>query len=73
MLDIQFIRENANLVEEKAAQKNIKVDVDKLLEFDESRRESLQRIEKLRAERNELTAASKGQKPSEEQIKKGKN
>lgn len=72
MLDIQFIRENANLVEEKAAQKNIKVDVDKLLEFDESRRESLQRIEKLRAERNELTAASKGQKPSEEQIKKGK-
>ena len=59
MLDIQFIRQNPKLVEEKAAQKNIKVDVDKLLKTDESRRGLLQKIEKLRAERNELTAKSK--------------
>lgn len=72
MLDIQFIRENPKLVEEKAGQKNIKVDIDKLLKTDEDRRELLQKIEKLRAERNELTAKSKGQKPGEDVIKKGK-
>ena len=72
MLDIQFIRENPKLVKEKSAQKNVKVDIDELLIRDESRRNLLQEIEKLRAGRNELTAASKGQKPSEEQIEKGK-
>lgn len=72
MLDIQFIRENPELVKEKSAQKNVKVDIDGLLEKDEARRGLLQDIEKLRAERNELTATNKGQKPSEEQIQKGK-
>jgi seryl-tRNA synthetase len=72
MLDIQFIRDNPKLVEEKSAQKNIKVDISKLLELDESRRKLLQEIEGLRAERNELTGKSKGQKPSEEIIAKGK-
>lgn len=72
MLDIQFIRDNPKLVAEKAAQKNVKVDIDEFLKKDESRRSLLQEIEKLRSERNELNAANKGQKPSKEQIEKGK-
>lgn len=72
MLDIQFIRENPELVQEKSQQKGYKVDIKQLLELDEQRRTLLTSIEALRAERNELTAAAKGSKPSPEQIEKGK-
>lgn len=73
MLDIQFIRENPKLVQEKSKQKNIDVNIDKLLRHDKSRRDLLQKIENLRKERNELASKSKGQKPSDEIIKKGKH
>ncbi len=73
MIDIQFIRENADLVQEKSEQKGYKVDVKKLLQLDEQRRQLLTEVEALRAERNELTAAAKGSKPSSEQIEKGKS
>lgn len=72
MLDIQFIRENRELVAQKAAEKNIKVDIDQLLGFDEERRGLLQKVESLRQERNELSANNKSGKPSEEAIEKGK-
>ncbi len=72
MIDIQYIRENADLVQEKSEQKGYKVDVKKLLQLDEQRRQLLTEVEALRAERNELTAAAKGSKPSPEQIEKGK-
>lgn len=72
MLDIQFIRKNPELVQEKSEQKGYKVDIKKLLELDEQRRKLLTDIEVLRADRNELTAAAKGSKPSPEQIEKGK-
>lgn len=72
MLDIQFIRENPEFVQEKSEQKGYKVDIKQLLELDEQRRKLLTDIEALRAERNELTAAAKGSKPSSEQIEKGK-
>jgi len=70
MLDIRFIRENADLVEKKAEQKGYKVDVKKLLELDDKRREAVQKIEELRAQRNELSA-QKDQKPSEAVQTKG--
>ncbi len=72
MIDIQFIRENSELVEEKAKQKGVVVDVRKLLEQDESRRSLLQQADELRLKRNELTVQNKGQKPSEEAIEKGR-
>lgn len=72
MIDIQYIRENADLVQEKSEQKGYKVDIKKLLQLDEQRRKLLTEVEALRAERNELTAAAKGSKPSPEQIEKGK-
>ena len=72
MLDIQFIRDNPELVAEKSKQKGYDVDVQQLLGFDKERRELLQQAEDLRRRRNELTAQTKGQKPSEEQIAKGR-
>ncbi|HVV66613.1 MAG TPA: serine--tRNA ligase [Candidatus Saccharimonadales bacterium] len=73
MLDIQFIRENPELVAEKSKQKGYEVDIQQLLGFDKERRELLQQAEDLRRQRNELTAQTKGQKPSEEQIAKGRD
>lgn len=72
MLDIQFIRDNAELVQEKSEQKGYKVSVAELLELDTERRSKLTQIEELRARRNQLTADMKGQKPSEAQIEQGK-
>ena len=52
MLDIKFIRENAELVREGARKKRIDVDIDRLLEIDEERRSLLQESEQLKAEKN---------------------
>ena len=54
MLSIDFIRDNADKVKEAAQNKNREVDIDKILELDEQRRELIQRIQKLREERNKL-------------------
>jgi seryl-tRNA synthetase len=53
MLDIQFIRENTELVRQACQNKNLddKI-IDKLLEADEKRRTVLSDVEKLRAESN---------------------
>ncbi|HEX4774786.1 MAG TPA: serine--tRNA ligase [Candidatus Saccharimonadales bacterium] len=72
MLDIQFIRDNPELVADKSRQKGYEIDVQQLLGFDSERRELLQQVEDLRRQRNELTEQTKGQKPSEEQIAKGR-
>jgi seryl-tRNA synthetase len=72
MLDIRFIRGNAARVKEASAQKGYEVNVDRLLELDDERREVLQKAEALRRERNELSDSAKGQRPSEEQITRGK-
>ncbi|MEK7501277.1 MAG: serine--tRNA ligase [Patescibacteria group bacterium] len=63
MLDIRFIRENAELVAKKAEQKGYKVDVKHLLQLDDGRRKLLGEIEIVRTQRNEL-AGQKDQKPS---------
>ncbi len=52
MLDIRFIRENAELVKAGAAKKRIHVNIDRLLEVDEKRRQLLQKSEALKAEKN---------------------
>jgi len=72
MLDIRFIRENAELVEKKAGQKGYKVDIKKLLQLDDDRRKLLGEIEAVRAQRNEVSDSAKGQKPEAEQIERGK-
>jgi seryl-tRNA synthetase len=72
MVDIQVIRDNPDLVSEKAKQKGYEVDIQQLLGFDDERRKMLSIVESLRQKRNELTASSKGQKPSDEQLKIGR-
>lgn len=74
MLDIQFIRDNSELVQEKSKQKGYSVDVNKLLELDKTRRQLLTQIESERAARNahaKLLSTPSGP-ASEESIQKGK-
>ncbi|OGG54832.1 serine--tRNA ligase [Candidatus Kaiserbacteria bacterium RIFCSPHIGHO2_02_FULL_49_11] len=52
MLDINFIRENSDLVKEGARKKRIEVDIDRLLQVDAKRRGFLASIEKKRSEQN---------------------
>lgn len=72
MLDIQFIRENPEHVQEKSKQKGYDVDVQQLLGFDAKRRELLQQVDDLRRQRNEIAESMKGQRPSDEQVAKGR-
>jgi seryl-tRNA synthetase len=52
MLDIRFIRENSELVKQKLEARGSDIDISVFLSIDEKRREVLQKIEALRAERN---------------------
>ncbi|MBI2012095.1 serine--tRNA ligase [Candidatus Daviesbacteria bacterium] len=52
MLDINFIRENKDLVKKAVKDKKLEVDVDQLLEVDQKRRDLIQKVESLRADRN---------------------
>jgi seryl-tRNA synthetase len=72
MLDIQFIRDNPDLVAEKSLQKGYKVDIKQLLKLDEQRRAALSQIDDLRQRRNEQAASLKAGKPTSEQIETGK-
>lgn len=53
MLDINFIRENVELIKNTAKNKGIDVDVDRLLVVDQRRRELIQSVEALQQERNQ--------------------
>lgn len=57
MLDIRFIRENRDIVEAGAKKKHIKVDLTRLLELDDKRRESQLQFDTLRAEQNKASEA----------------
>lgn len=71
MLDIKYIRENAELVQKKSEEKGYKVDVAKLISIDDVRRDALQKVEALRTRRNEIANSMKGGKPSDELILEG--
>jgi seryl-tRNA synthetase len=72
MLDIRFIRENAELVAEKSKQKGYETDIQKLLSVDESRRQLTAEIERIRAERNDLAGKQKSGQPDEYSVEQGK-
>lgn len=73
MLDIQFIRENPELVEKKSKEKGYIVDISGLLKLDAERRELMSAVESLRQKRNENTAKMQaGGKPEQSQIDEGK-
>jgi len=72
MLDIKFIRENLEEVRGAAKNKNINIDLDRLIILDDERRSVLAEIDNLRARRNELAAQTKDGKPTLEAIEEGK-
>ena len=73
MLDINFIRNNKELVEHSIKEKMYKnVNLDEILALDDQRKALLQQVEALRKERNNNTAKMKNGKPSDELIAKGK-
>ena len=65
MLDIKYIREHVEEVKKNCEVRNVKVDIDRLLELDAKRRDLQQQIDDFKAVRNKT---SKG-KPSDEDIK----
>lgn len=72
MLDIQYIRDNPEIVSEKSKQKGYDVDVKQLLELDVERRTRLTQIDELRARRNTQAAELSQGKPSDDQIAAGR-
>lgn len=73
MLDIRFIRENAELVQQNAKNKGYDVDVVSLLELDNKRRELQSSVDALREKRNSIASQMKGGKPSPELVAEGKS
>ncbi len=74
MLDIRYVRDNAERVKEFSKQKGYEVDVDSLLKSDDERRELQQKADELRTERNSIADAMKkaGGKPDEQQVERGR-
>jgi len=72
MLDIRFIRENAERVQENARQKGYDVNIDELLRLDQAKRQLQQQADELREKRNEISSRMKGGRPSDELIAEGK-
>lgn len=74
MLDIRYVRENPERVKEFSKQKGYDVDVDRVLQLDEERRELQQKADELRTERNSIADAMKkaGGKPDAQAIERGR-
>ena len=68
MLDIQFIRDNPDLVQEKSAQKGYEVNIKEFLVIDKKRRELQTSVEAIRQQRNDLASSVQGQSPTTENI-----
>ena len=73
MIDIQFIRDNPELIKNSAEAKGYKIDVDTFLKVDERRRQLAVEIEDLRRQRNEHAESLKSGQPSEEQLQQGRS
>ena len=78
MLDIKFIRENAELVQQSAKNKGYDVNIEGLLALDDERRSLQQQVDDLRERRNanaakmKATPAVQGGKPDQSLIDEGK-
>ncbi len=55
MLDIKFIRQNPQKVKQGCAKKQVKVDIDQLLELDKQRREIKRILDEFRAKKNKAS------------------
>jgi len=55
MLDLNFIRENSEVVKNACKNKNVNVNVDRVLELDKKKRELMTEMETLKAEQNKIS------------------
>src|SRR5580698_8074483 len=65
MLDIAFIRQNADIVRAAVTNKRLTLDVDALLTADRIRRENVVKLDERRARRNVLSASIPKASPEE--------
>jgi seryl-tRNA synthetase len=65
MLSLAFIRDNPDAVRTAIAQKNVSLDLDRLLSLDAEVRGLKTRIDDLRRQRNEISAGFKTAAPEE--------
>ncbi|EKD76528.1 MAG: hypothetical protein ACD_43C00071G0001 [uncultured bacterium] len=72
MLDIKFIREHISAVKAAVQNKNSKVDIDALLQIDETRRQLQKAGDELNRQRNQMAALGKQGKPTPEQVAEAK-
>jgi len=71
MIDLKFLRENAENVAAGAASKNITINVEEILKQDSEARELSMQVQALREEKNNLNSELQG-KPTDEQLGRGK-
>jgi len=55
MLDINFIRENAEVVKKACKDKNVQISVDLVLDLDKEKRQIMTKMETLKAEQNKIS------------------
>jgi seryl-tRNA synthetase len=72
MLDIRFIRENADAVQQNARNKGYNVDITTLLKFDKDFRELQFKADELRERRNTIASQMKNGKPDESLVNEGR-
>ena len=57
MLDIKFIRENADIVKKSAKDKLFNIDIDRLISLDTDMKEIVKNLDELKEERNKLSSS----------------
>ncbi len=70
MLDINIIRKNPILAKEGCAKKQVKIDIDKILQLDKKKKQSHTKIQLLLTERNRIS--KKGKEVSDEEKKESR-
>jgi len=73
MLDIRFIRENPDLVQQNAKDKGYDVNIAELLQSDELKRGLQQQADELREKRNTISTQLQGGRPSDDLIAQAKS
>lgn len=72
MLDINYIRDNRQKVEDAIKNKGYTIDLDEILQLDDARKELSQKTDVLRQERNQISSQMKNGKPDQALISRGK-
>jgi len=72
VLDLRFIREHLDRVRENCERRHVRIDLDRLVELDETRRQLIADQQQVREQRNQLAAEMKGRKPSDDERSRGK-